>query len=112
MIFKVAGPPFANSFRNLSRIHPRAHFYGFLVIWGSPRLPFWSPWASFFDIKKRIEKGRASVRDGLRDAADRGGRSLLMKQLPTQGDAFQHQFTPTVPKGMVVVFLLISGIFG
>ena len=53
-MFQYFLQPFPNSIPDLI-------FIVFLVILGSPRLPSWSLWAWFFDIKKGVEKGCASV---------------------------------------------------
>ena len=58
-IFQCFFPIFSTS-------HSGPHFLIFLVILGSPRLPFWSFWAWFFDIKK---KSRKRVCGGLRPHA-------------------------------------------
>ena len=62
MIFKVPGLLFFSVFfQSFPHSIPDLIFLVFLMILGSPRLPFWSFWAWFFDIKKRVEKGSASV---------------------------------------------------
>ena len=64
MIFKVPGLLFFSVFfQSFPHSIPDLIFLVFLMILGSPRLPFWSFWAWFFDIKKRVEKGSASVYD-------------------------------------------------
>ena len=57
MIFKVPGLLFFSVFfQSFPHSIPDLIFLVFLVILGSPRLPFWSLWAWFFDIKKKSRK--------------------------------------------------------
>ena len=100
-IFKVPGLLFFSVFfQSFPHSIPDLIFLVFLVILGSPRLPFWSLWAWFFDIKK---KSRKRVCDCLRRDAALGGGS------PPE-TAFQHQFTPAGPEGTVADFLQISSV--
>ena len=78
-----------------SRFLARAHFYDLSGDLWVARAPVFLV-GLIFDTKKRTEKGRAGVCEGLRHG---GGGGSTMEQLSTQGDAFQHQFTPAVPKG-------------
>ena len=65
MIFKVPGLLFFSVFfQSFPHSIPDLIFLVFLVILGSPRLPFWSLWAWFFDIKN---KSRKRVCEGLRN---------------------------------------------
>ena len=55
--FKVPGHLFFSVFfQSFPHSIPDLIFLVFLVILGSPRLPFWSFWAWFFDIKKKSRK--------------------------------------------------------
>ena len=56
-IFKVPGLLFFSVFfQSFPHSIPDLIFLVFLVILGSPRLPFWSLWACFSDIKKKSRK--------------------------------------------------------
>ena len=57
MIFNVPGLLFFSVFfQSFPHSIPDLIFLVFLMILGSPRLPFWSFWAWFFDIKKKSRK--------------------------------------------------------
>ena len=57
MIFKVPGLLFFRVFfQSFPHSIPDLIFLVFLVILGSPKLPFWSLWAWFFDNKKKSRK--------------------------------------------------------
>ena len=88
-------------FQSFPHSIPDLIFLVFLVILGSPRLPFWSLWAWFSDIKK---KSRKRVCDCTRVYATRGGVPLNKITIPAD-TAFQHQFTPAVPEGTVADLL-------
>ena len=85
MIFKVPGLLFFSVFfQSFPHSIPDLIFLVFLLILGSPRLPFWSFWAWFFDIKKKSWK---RVCDCLRPTRREGGgpfkedNRFLQKQL-------------------------------
>ena len=77
MIFKVPGLLFFSVFfQSFPHSIPDLIFLVFLMIFGSPRLPFWSFWAWFSDIKK---KSRKRVCDCTRRHAARRGELPLNK---------------------------------
>ena len=99
MIFKITGPPFSINVRNLFWIPSRSHCYCFVCDLGVARVPVGEPVSVIFDTKQKEPKKVVRVYARARCAG--WGGCLTIEQLSTQGDAFQHQFTPTVPKGMV-----------
>ena len=103
MIFKVPGLLFFSVFfQSFPHSIPDLIFLVFLVILGSPRLPFWSFWAWFFDIKKKSRKRVCEIYDCLRPHATIGGGGPFKtdNNIPPE-TAFQHQCTPAVPEGTV-----------